>query len=67
MRGRKDKRPQIDYRTAYRILINNGYHYEKQKGSHHHFVKNGNRIVININLNQMVWQRLVKENELILD
>ena len=57
---------QITFREANKMLIKNGFKQDKIKGSHHHYVKNGRRIVINLKLNPMVWQRLCKENKLII-
>lgn len=55
---------QITFREADKILVHNGFRRDKIKGSHHHYVRSGRRVVINLKLNQMVWQRLCKENEL---
>ena len=56
---------QITFREAERILRNNGYKKDRINGSHYHYVKDGNRVVINIGLNTMVWKRLCKENNLV--
>ena len=55
---------QISFREAERTLLKNGFKPDKIKGSHHHYVKGGRRVVINLKLNRMVWQRLCKENNL---
>ena len=55
---------QITFREADIVLINNGFKRDKIKGSHHHYIKDGRRIVINLKLNRMVWQRICKENDL---
>ena len=57
----------ITFREADRILVDNGFQRDKIKGSHHHYVRNGHRVVINLKLNRMVWQRLIKENQLKID
>ena len=57
----------ISFREADRILINNGFKRDKVKGSHHHYIRDGHRVVINLKLNRMVWQRLCKENKLNID
>ena len=54
----------IKFREAEKILKRNGFTYDKTKGSHHQYVKDGHRVVINININPCVWLRLVKENKL---
>ena len=55
---------EVTFREADKMLRNNGFKRDKIKGSHHHYVRNGRRVVINLNLNRMVWQRLCKENNL---
>ena len=55
---------EVRFREAERILIKNGYKKDKVKGSHHQYVKDGHRVVINLKLNRMVWQRIKKENNL---
>lgn len=55
----------IKFKEADRILRNNGFIYDKSRGSHHHYVKNGRRVVVNRDINPCVWQRLCKENNLI--
>ena len=56
---------EVTFREADKMLRNNGFKRDKIKGSHHHYVRNGRRVVINLNLNRMVWQRLCKENDLV--
>lgn len=58
---------QITFKEAERILYRNGYQFEKIKGSHHHYVKDGKRIVINLKLHHLVWRRLCKEYNLQVD
>ncbi len=55
---------EVRFREAERILLNNGFRKDKVKGSHHQYIKDGRRVVINLKLNRMVWQRLCKENGL---
>ena len=57
----------ITFREADRILVANGFKRDKIKGSHHHYIRNGRRVVITLKPNQMVWQRLCKENQLNID
>ena len=55
-------------REIKRILKENGYHVERTKGDHEIWMseKSGRHITIPTkNINRMVWQRLVKENNLI--
>lgn len=54
----------IKFRDVEKILKKNGYVYDKARGSHYQYVKNGNRVVVNRNINPCVWLRLVKENNL---
>jgi len=54
----------IKFRDAEKILKRNGFVYDKTRGSHHQYVRNGIRIVVNKNINPCVWLRLVKENNL---
>ena len=61
-----NNRKVINTREAQKILRKNGYEYQYCKGSHFHYAKNGNVIVINKDINAMVWKRLVKENNLIV-
>lgn len=59
---------QIDWRNAEKILRKNGYQWDKNRkaaSSHRHYVnENGDRIIINVQLNPMVWRRLCKEHGL---
>ena len=54
----------VTFREASIILKRNGFKPDHKKGDHHHFIKDGKRIVISYNLNPMIWKRLVKENNL---
>lgn len=48
-----------------RLLIDNGYKYERCRGDHMIYSKNGRIISFNIiKLNRMVARRLIKENNL---
>ena len=58
---------QINFREAEKILKNNGYTYERTRGSHFQYVKDGKRIVITRKkVNPCVWARLVKEYNLVI-
>ena len=55
-------------REIKRILKDNGYQIERVKGDHEIWMseKSGRHITVPTkNINRMVWQRLVKENNLI--
>lgn len=56
---------EVRFKEAERVLRNNGYKLDRINGSHHQYVKDGKRVVINLKLNRMVWQRIKKENNLI--
>lgn len=56
----------IKFREAEKILLFNGFVYDKCRGSHHQYIRNGHRVVINLKLNACVWQRICKENKLVL-
>lgn len=66
MKAKPYKSKTVNSREARKILRANGYHYDHCCGSHFHYVKDGNTIVINKKLNKMVWRRLVKENKLMI-
>ena len=55
---------EIKFRDAERILKNNGFRLDRIKGSHHYYVKGKQKVMINLDLNRMVWQRIKKENNL---
>lgn len=55
----------IDFRKASRILKNNGFAPGRIKSSHHHFYKNGVDIVVPYKVNRMLWNRIVKEYNLV--
>ncbi len=54
----------IKFREVDKILKQNGFVYDKTTGSHHQYVKDGKRVVVNRKINPCVWLRLVKENNL---
>lgn len=56
----------IKFREAEKILLLNGFAFDKCRGSHHQYTRNGQRVVINLKLNACVWNRICKENHLIL-
>lgn len=57
---------QIDFKTAERVLRINGFRYDRTKGSHYQFVKDGKRITINRRIKPCVWYRIVKDYKLIV-
>lgn len=57
----------MDIRKAVKILNDNGFRYERSKGDHDIYVKDGKHITIpykSKGINKMLWRRLVKENGL---
>ena len=59
-----NNRKVLSTREVEKILRKNGYTYKKQNGSHIHYEKDGNVIVITNKINAMVWRRLMKENNI---
>ena len=59
-----NNRKVLSTREVEKILRKNGYKYKKHNGSHIHYEKDGNVIVITNNINAMVWRRLKKENNI---
>ena len=55
----------IKLRDANKILIDNGFVLDRIRGSHYQYVRNEQKVVINIRTNEMVWRRLCKENKII--
>lgn len=49
-----------------KILKKNGYIYVRTHGSHAIYKRGDSTIVVTSNPNAMMWQRLIKENNLIL-
>lgn len=47
-----------------RILLDNGYEFNRCKGDHKIFKKGKDSVIINNNINKMVCRRLVKEHNL---
>lgn len=66
--ARKSQVKVYNTREAIKVLRDNGYKRKQRKGGDHlDFVNEaGNRIVITKKINRMIWQRLVKENSLVL-
>ena len=60
------KRITKELRDFVPILIKNGYHEVRSKGSHFTYSTGTNQITVNFKLNNMVKQRLIKENNLII-
>lgn len=55
-----------DFRKFTKLLISNGYHRTRIRGSHYIFEnENGNTISVNKDINRMVKTRLIKENHLV--
>ena len=54
----------IKFKEADRVLRRNGFVYDRTKGSHHYYIRDGKPVVINIKTNRMVWRRICKENNL---
>lgn len=56
----------IDAREMKKILRNNGYEYQRCRGSHFMYSNGKNTIVVNKDLNCMVAKRLIKQYNLIV-
>lgn len=55
-----------DFRKFTKLLVDNGYHRTRIRGSHYIFEnENGKMIVVNKDINRMVKRRLIAENHLI--
>lgn len=55
-----------DFRKFTKLLVNNGYHRTRIRGSHYIFEnENGKMIVVNKDINRMVKRRLIAENHLV--
>lgn len=54
----------IDAKEMKKILINNGYRYQRSKGSHFIYSNGINTVSVNKDLNCMVARRLVKQYHL---
>ena len=55
-----------DFRKFTKLLVDNGYHRTRIRGSHYIFEnENGKMIVVNKEINRMVKRRLIAENHLI--
>ncbi len=58
---------QYSFRDMEKILINNGYRFHSQKGSHKKYVKAGhNPIVIKEDMISQIFWRLIRENNLVV-
>ena len=53
-------------REIIKILMKNGWEFVSSTGGHKKFKKDAKTLVINHKVNRMVWQRLVKENNIVL-
>ena len=57
---------QISRERFIKILKNNGYEHIRTKGSHSIYKNSeGNHITVSLNLKSVVYQRLIKENNLV--
>ena len=54
----------IKFREAERIVLKNGYVLARCHGSHYHYKKDGQRLVLTKNLNPCVWHNICKNYEL---
>lgn len=55
----------IRFKEADKVLRRNGFVRDRSRGSHIHYVREGEALVINIKTNRMVWKRLCKEYGLV--
>ena len=55
----------IKFREAERILLTNGFVYDKCKGSHYQYLRNGYRVVIPLKLNPVIWHEICKKHNLL--
>lgn len=56
-----------DFRKFTKLLVSNGYHRTRIRGSHYIFEnENGKMIVVNKDINSMVKRRLIAENHLVI-
>ena len=60
----KTKMKVYNSREAKKILHRNGWIYARTSGDHTLYKKDNKTIWIAENLNRMIWQRLVKENDI---
>lgn len=49
-----------------KILLKNGFEFVSSKGSHKKYKRGNQTVVINQKINRMIAQRLIKENNLVL-
>lgn len=56
----------VKFADAQRILRKNGYELTRVTGSHYHYENGANKVIITVRLNPVVWNRLVKENRLVV-
>lgn len=54
----------LNFKEFCRLLNNNGFECTRNKGDHYIYKRGNRTITINRNPNQMVMQRLIKENNL---
>ena len=60
----KTKMKVYNTREAKQILARNGWIYARSSGDHTIYKKDNKTIWIAKDLNRMIWQRLVKENDI---
>lgn len=60
-----NKRKNYTSRTFKRLLLDNGFCYNRTRGSHDIYIRNGVTIAVPLKLNAMIALRLIKENDLV--
>ena len=63
----KTKMKVYNSREARKVARKNGFEHEYTIGDHAHYRRGNQKLVIGRNLNRMIWERLVKENQLNLN
>lgn len=56
-----------NYREFAKILRKNNFEIKRYNGDHAIFVRNGRHVSVAKKLNRMICERLIKENNIILD
>lgn len=57
---------QITFKKADRILKRNGYRLNRSRGSHKIYTRGSEHLSITIHLNPCVWNRVVKDHNIVL-
>lgn len=60
------QRKDYSTREMAKILKRNGFHHERSSGGHKIYKRGGTVVALNNNTNQMVWLRIMKENNLVV-